>query len=71
MKTDQPEQSHAFLDQSTKVLLKNQETEESDATTTSMRDNRSHSPLNIQDTQTNIAMTKEKDNNLSSRKWGP
>ena len=45
METDQAEQLDALLNKFTKVLNRNQEAEEIDASTTSKRDNRPPSPI--------------------------
>ena len=60
METDQAEQLDTLLNQSTKVLNKNQEAEETDALMTSKRDNRSLSLLYNQDTQTATVMAKRR-----------
>ena len=49
METDQAKQLDALLNQSVKVLNKNCDTEEIDASTTSKWDNRSPSPFDNQD----------------------
>ena len=56
VETDQAEQLFALLNQSAKVLNKNQETEETDALTIFRKDNMSTSPLHSQDTQATIVM---------------
>ena len=53
----QEEQLDALLNQSTKVLNKIQEAEETDALMTLRRDNRSSSFLDHQDIKTTIVMT--------------
>ena len=64
METDQAEQLLALLSQSANVLNVNGDTEEMDASTTSKQDNRSLSPFDSKDTQTEIIMAKKKDTNL-------
>ena len=67
METNQAEQLDAYLAQSTKVLNKVQEAEETDASTISKRNNRSPSTLDRQDTQTAIGMAGKKDEELSGK----
>ena len=59
METDQPYQLDALINQSTRALNRNQEPEETDASTMSRRDNRSPSPLDNRDTQTAIIKVKK------------
>ena len=56
METDQEEQLDALLNQSTKVLNNNCETEETDVSSISKRENRFSSPSDNQDTQTEIVI---------------
>ena len=69
IETDQAEQLKALLNQSTKVLCKNCDTEETDSSTTSKQDNKSLSPFERKNTQTEKIMVKKRDTNLiASRK---
>ena len=68
METDQAEQLDALLNQSTKVLNKNHDTEETDASLTSKQVNRSPSAFDNKDTQTEIIMAEKRDpDSISSR----
>ena len=65
METDQEKQLDALLHQSAKILNKNHENEETDASTTSKRDNRSPSPFDNQDIKTGIVMAEKRDTSLT------
>ena len=65
METDLAEWLDVLLNQSTKVLNKNCYTEETDTSTTLKRDNRSLSPVENQDTQTEIVMVEIRDTSLT------
>ena len=67
METDHAEQSDALLNQSAKVLNKNQATEETYASMKSKRDNKSPSPFDNQDIQTIFVMAERKDTDLISK----
>ena len=54
-----------LLNQSADVLNKNEDMEEIDASAISKWDNRSHTPFDNQDTQTEIVMAEKKDNGLT------
>ena len=60
METYQAEQLDVPLSQSAEVLNKNHNTEETDASTSSKRDNRFPSPFDNQDTQMEIIMAEKK-----------
>ena len=60
METDHTKQLDALLSQSTKILNKNGNTEETDASTTSKRDKRSSSPFDNQDTPIEIIMDEKR-----------
>ena len=55
------EQLGGLSAQSVKVVIKGQDAEETDTSTTTKRDNRSPSSLDSQDTQAAIVMTGKKD----------
>ena len=63
METDQTEQLDALLNQSAKSV-KNHNTEEMDASTTSQQHNRSPSPFDSKETQVEIVMVEKRDTNL-------
>ena len=65
METDQAEQVDVLLNQSIKVLNKNHDTEETDASTTLKWDNRSPlpSPFDSKEIQKEIVMAKKRDTN--------
>ena len=60
METDQVEQIDVLLIQSTKLINKTCDTEETDASTTMKRDNRFLSSFDNKDTQTEIVMVENR-----------
>ena len=66
MESDQAEQLDALINKSAKVLNKNCETEETDVSTTSKRDNMSLSPFGNKDTQREIVMAQKRDTSSST-----
>ena len=60
METGQTEQLDTLLSQFAKVLNKNSDAKETDAFATSKQDNRSPSPFDSQDTETESVMTEKK-----------
>ena len=71
IETDQGDQWDAFIDQSTKVLHKNQEAKETNTSMISRRYNRSPSPLDNRDTWTAIMWAKMKDSDLTVGEYTP
>ena len=61
----------ALLKQSASVLNQNRKGEETDASTTPKRGDRSPSPLDNQDTQAGIVMTEKKDTDKTSEVYRP
>ena len=64
METDQAEQLDALLNQSTKVLEKNCDTEETDTSTSLKRENRSSTPFHNKDMQIEIVIVEKRDDTL-------
>ena len=69
METDQAEQLNVLLNQSTRVLNRNCDTKERDATMTSRWDNGSLPPFKNKDTQSEIVMAEKKDTESTSSKY--
>ena len=64
METDQTEQLDVFLNQSTKVLNEECDTEDMDTSTTSKQDIRSPSHFDSKNTQAEIIIAEKRDINL-------